>query len=88
LGKRRFEEAEPLLVSGYEGMREREDKIRDRNQVLIESMQNLIQMFEATSRPEKAAEWREKLSAVLSAGPRQKSPWPRLLANDQAAAAP
>jgi tetratricopeptide (TPR) repeat protein len=88
LGKRKFQAAEPLLVSGYEGMREHEDKIRDRTKVLTESIQNFIQLFEATARPEKAAEWREKLAMVLSAGPRHKPPWPRFLANDQAAAAP
>ena len=77
-----LEEAEPLLISGYEGMREREGNIRERTKVLTESIQNFIQLFEATSRPEKAAEWRDKLALVLSAGPRHKPPWPRFLAND------
>jgi tetratricopeptide (TPR) repeat protein len=88
LGKRKFEEAEPLLISGYEGMREREGNIRERTKVLTESIQNFIQLFEATSRPEKAAEWREKLAMVLSAAPRHKPPWPRFLPNDQTAANP
>jgi serine/threonine protein kinase len=78
VGKRRFDEAEPLLVSGYEGMRERESSIRERTKVLTELMQNLVQLFESTSRPEKAAEWRDKLAMVQSAGPRQKPPWPPL----------
>jgi hypothetical protein len=78
LGKRKFDEAEPLLISGYEGTRERESSIRERTKVLTELMQNLVQLFESTSRSEKAAEWREKLAIVQSAGPRQKPPWPPL----------
>ena len=88
LGKRKFEEAEPLLVAGYEGMREREDKIRERTKVLIESLENLIQLFDATTRPEKAAEWREKLASVRSAGPRHKPPWPPLRPHDQPLSVP
>src|SRR5262249_22053798 len=84
LGKRNYEEAEPLLVSGYEAMREREDKIRDRNKLLIETLQNLVQLFEATSRPEQAAEWRTKLAMVQAAGPKGRPDWPRLSVSDQA----
>jgi serine/threonine protein kinase len=85
LGKRKFDEAEPLLVSGYEGMREREGSIRDRNKVLAETLQNLVQLFEATSRPDLAADWRTKLTVVQAAGPKGRPPWPRFSLNDQAA---
>ena len=67
-------------------MRQRESGIRDRYQVLEESIQTLIQLFEATSRFEKAAEWRAKLTVVQAAGPRGKPDWPRFSANDQAGA--
>jgi serine/threonine protein kinase len=77
VGKRKFDEAEPLLISGYEGMRERENSIRERTKVLTETMQNFVQLFEATSRLEQAAEWKDKLAMVQSAGPRRKPPWPR-----------
>jgi serine/threonine protein kinase/tetratricopeptide (TPR) repeat protein len=86
MGKRNYDEAEPLLISGYEGMRQRESGIRDRYQVLEESIQTLVQLFEATSRFEKAAEWRTKLTVVQAAGPRGKTAWPRFSANDQASA--
>ena len=86
LGKRKYEEAEPLLISGYEGLREREDKIRDRTKVLIESIQNFVELFEVTSRPERAAEWRTKLAMVQAAGPKKKPTWPRFSLDDQAAA--
>src|SRR5262249_19772683 len=84
LGKRKYEEAEPLLVSGYEGMREREDKIRDRNKLLVETLQNFVQLYEATSRPEQAAEWRTKLAMVQAAGPKGRPDWPPFPVTDQA----
>jgi len=86
LGKRKYVEAEPLLVMGYEGMREREGSIRDRNKVLAESLQYFVQLFEATVRPEKAAEWRTKLAIVQAAGPKGKPVWPQFSTNDQASA--
>jgi serine/threonine protein kinase len=78
VGKRRFDDAEPLLMSGYEGMRARESSIRERNKVLAETLQNIVQLFEATSRPELADEWRAKLTVVQAAGPKSKPPWPPL----------
>jgi tetratricopeptide (TPR) repeat protein len=78
VGKRKFDAAEPLLLSGYEGMRERESTIRERNKVLTEILQNIVQLFEATSRTELADEWRAKLTVVQSAGPKHKPPWPPL----------
>ncbi|HSU55693.1 MAG TPA: serine/threonine-protein kinase [Candidatus Dormibacteraeota bacterium] len=86
MGKRKFEEAEPLLISGYEGMRERESSIRDRTKVLVESLQTFIQLFEATARPQKADEWRGKLSAVQASGPRSKPVWPEFSSKDNEAA--
>jgi eukaryotic-like serine/threonine-protein kinase len=81
LGKRKFDEAEPLLISGYEGMRERESSIRERNKVLAEILQNIVQLFEATSRPEEASDWRTKLTVVQTAGPKARPPWPILPPN-------
>src|SRR5262249_43646475 len=81
LGKRKFDEAEPLLISGYEGMRERESSIRERNKVLAEILQNIVQLFEATSRPEEASDWRTKLTVVQTAGPKARPPWPPLRPN-------
>jgi tetratricopeptide (TPR) repeat protein len=83
LGKRKYEEAEPLLISGYEGMGEREDKIRDRNKVLAETLQSVVQLFEATSRPEQAAEWKDKLAMVQGAGPKARPAWPRFSVHEE-----
>ena len=68
------------------GMRERDATIRERNKVLTETMQSLIQLFEGTSRSEKAAEWRIKLAHVQAAGPRGRPAWPGLSSHDEAAA--
>ena len=86
VGKRQYDEAESLIVYGYEGMRERDAGIRDRTKVLTESIQDLIQLFEATSRPEQAAEWRTKLTMLASAGPtgpKRRPPWPPLPPTDR-----
>ena len=77
MGKRKYDEAEPLLISGYEGMRERENSIRDRTKVLTESLQYLVQFYEATSQPEKVAQWRTKLAMVQATPLRKKPVWPR-----------
>jgi tetratricopeptide (TPR) repeat protein len=86
MGKRQYDEAEPLIISGYEGMREREAGVRDRTKVLTESIQDMIQLFEVTSRPDQAAEWKTKLATVQAAGPKRKPVWPPFSANEQAAA--
>ncbi len=91
MGRRQYDEAEPLLISGYEGMRQRDAGIRDRNKVLTESIQDLIQLFEATSRPEQAAEWKTKLTTIAYAaptGPKRRPPWPPLPPDDHPPAEP
>jgi hypothetical protein len=53
---------EPLLLAGYEGMKEREAKIPAQAKVrLTEALERLVQLYEATDQKEKADEWRKKL---------------------------
>ena len=68
LGQRKYQAAEPLLLSGYEGLKQREDKIPDgvRLTRLKQSLQRLAQLDEETGRPEQAAEWRQKLAELGS----------------------
>jgi hypothetical protein len=65
LGQKQYEEAEPFLLAGYEGMMERTDQIpfvgRPR---LKETLQRLVQLYEKTDRPERAAQWRQKMTAL------------------------
>ena len=62
LGQKKYAEAEPLLLSGYEGMKQREVNIPLEGKVrLSETLQRLVQLYEATNRPDQAAEWKQKL---------------------------
>jgi hypothetical protein len=55
-------EAEPLLVSGYEGVKQREAQLPAAHKVrLTEAVERLVQFYEATGKPEKAAEYRAQL---------------------------
>jgi serine/threonine protein kinase/tetratricopeptide (TPR) repeat protein len=61
LGQKKYTEAEPLLVSGYEGMKAREAKISPRSRSrLTEALERLIELYEATGRKDEAAKWRKK----------------------------
>jgi serine/threonine protein kinase len=62
LGERKYAEAEPLLVSGYQGLKEREATFLDVSKPrLKEALQRLVQLFQSTNRPDQAAEWKQKL---------------------------
>jgi len=62
LGQKKYAEAESLFLSGYEGMKQREANIRDRNKVFSETLQQLVQLYEETKRPDQIAAWKEKLT--------------------------
>jgi tetratricopeptide (TPR) repeat protein len=63
LGQKKYEAAEPLLTTGYEGMHERKDKISSQGESrLKEGLQRLVQLYEETDRPEQAALWKQKLA--------------------------
>jgi serine/threonine protein kinase len=58
-GQQRYADAEPLLVSGYEGMKERAAKIPPAGRVrLAEAQTRLVRLYEAWGKPESAAQWR------------------------------
>src|SRR5262249_16597490 len=62
VGQQKFEEAEPLLLKGYEGIKEREATLRgDERYRLIEARERLVRYYEITNQPEKAREWRQKV---------------------------
>jgi tetratricopeptide (TPR) repeat protein len=64
VGQERYDEAEPLIVDGYEGLKERETTVPRRANLpyLPEAARRAIRLYEAWGKPEKAAEWKEKLS--------------------------
>jgi tetratricopeptide (TPR) repeat protein len=56
------EETEQMLLTGYEGMKQREDKIPAEARVRLgEALKRLVQLSEATGRLDQAAEWKKKL---------------------------
>ncbi len=61
-GRGQYVEAESLLLSGYQGMRQREAAVplEDRL-VLFQAGVRIVQLYESWEKPEKAAEWRERL---------------------------
>lgn len=70
---RKHAEAEPLLLRGYEGMREREGTIAEAGrQRLPQAVERLVRPYEATGRPEEAAEWRAKLPPGVAPPPRPR----------------
>jgi tetratricopeptide (TPR) repeat protein len=66
LGLQKFSEAEPLLLSGYEGIKARQDKITQQN-VLQETIESIVRLYEATGRVEQAAEWKRRAAELKSA---------------------
>jgi eukaryotic-like serine/threonine-protein kinase len=64
LGQKKYTEAEPLLLEGYEGMKEREKTIPPPRKIrLAEAIDRLVQLYEATGTKDEAAKWRKKLAA-------------------------
>lgn len=60
--QKRYAEAEPLLISGFEGMRKNKQKMIDDDR---ESKQNaekwLVDVFKRQGNTAKAAEWSQKI---------------------------
>ena len=72
LGQKKYAEAEPLLLSGYAGLKEREKTIPPPGKVrLPEAAERLAQLYEATGKKDEAAKWRKELEAARAA---QKKP--------------
>jgi eukaryotic-like serine/threonine-protein kinase len=63
LGQKKYAEAEPLLLAGYQGMKQNEATIPTPYKIrLIEALERLVQLYEATGNQDKANEWQTKLA--------------------------
>ena len=83
LGQKQYAAAEPLLVSGYEGMKQREAKMPLPGKTrLKEALDRLVKLYEETGRTGPAAEWRQKLPELGKAQPLQPFGIPRREAQD------
>ena len=62
--QKKYADAEPLLLSGYEGMSEREAQIPPVGKPrLTETIRRLVDLYDAWDKKDKADEWRKRLSA-------------------------
>ena len=60
-GQKKYAEAEPLLLEGYQGMVARKDRmgVPDRYH-LDRAREWIVQLYQDWGKPAKAAEWRKK----------------------------
>jgi eukaryotic-like serine/threonine-protein kinase len=69
-GQKKYAAAEPLLLAGYQGMKQREAKIPPQGKVrLTEALQRLVQFYEATGKKDEAAKWQKELEAAQAKRP-------------------
>jgi hypothetical protein len=79
LGQKKYAEAEPLLLKGYEGMKALEktpapDAARlALQQRLAEALDRLIELYTATNRPDEAARWRKEMEELKAAQPKPEN---------------
>jgi serine/threonine protein kinase/Tfp pilus assembly protein PilF len=62
LGQKKYSDAEPLLLTGYEGMKQREAKIPAGGKPrLKEALQRLVELYDSNGQTNQAAQWKQKL---------------------------
>jgi hypothetical protein len=62
LGQEKYADAEPLLVQGYAGLKEREAAIPKHAKVsLTQALERLVQLFDARGNRSEVARWRKEL---------------------------
>jgi tetratricopeptide (TPR) repeat protein len=65
LGQGKYADAEPLLLEGYGGMKERLAKIPPDGRIrLTESLERLVQIYDSWGKPAEAAKWRDELATL------------------------
>ncbi len=61
LGQQRFAEAEPLLLSAYEGMKAKEDTIPKEARIrLREAKERVVRLYDSWEKPDLARSWRQE----------------------------
>jgi hypothetical protein len=62
LEQKKYADAEPLLLDGYEGMKRRADKVPARSKDrVVEAAGRLVRLYEAQGKAEEAGRWRKEL---------------------------
>jgi hypothetical protein len=63
--QKKYTEAEPLLASGCEGMKQRQDTIPPPEKThFIKAIEQLVQLYDAQKEKTKADQWRKELKRV------------------------
>jgi hypothetical protein len=76
LGQKKYADAEPLLLKGYQGMKQRQKIIPPAGLVrLTEAVERLVQLYEATGQKDEATRWRKEREALKGA-PKTKEKQP------------
>jgi serine/threonine protein kinase/tetratricopeptide (TPR) repeat protein len=71
LGQKKDAEAEPLMRAGYDGLKQRAEKIPQQDKVrLAEALDRLIELAEATGKPAEATAWRDEKARLASPTPK------------------
>ncbi len=75
LGRKQYADAEQLLLQGYEGMKQRESEIPPAARVrLVEALERIVQLYEATGKKGKAEEWHPRLAEAKKAAAKKSGP--------------
>ena len=75
LGQKKYPEAEPVLLSGYGGMKQREAAISPQSKVRVtEALERLVQLYDAWGNPDEAAKWRKELETRRKAAEQTAKP--------------
>jgi hypothetical protein len=72
LGQTKFAEAEPLLLKGYEGLKERAKVIPPGNLRTAEALERLVRFYSATGKTDQAQRWQAERTKNPSTQPSAK----------------
>jgi hypothetical protein len=63
LDQKKYEDAEPFLLDGYRGLKEREAKVPGKI-ALLQAAQRLVQLYDESNNAAEAARWRKELADI------------------------
>jgi tetratricopeptide (TPR) repeat protein len=70
LGQKKYADAEPLLLKGYEGLKPWEKALEPRDAPHItEALDRLIELYTATNKPDEAKKWQAERARYLAPAP-------------------
>ncbi len=75
LGQKKYADAEPLILKGYEGMKEREKSIPKSggaNKRISQALDGLIELYTATNKPEEVKKWQAERAKYSEGKPTEK----------------